>query len=131
MPERATKAAVLAGLALAAVTLGSVAQAEPVFSPAATETCLRDALSVSPGLGGHGVLDCVGRAAAACMMTPGGDTTIGMMECLDAERAYWDLRLNAAYADRVARAQSQDTELKAMGSAAASIKDSLREMQRA
>lgn len=64
-------------------------------------------------------------------MTQGGDTKIGMMECLKGERAYWDARLNAAYAGRVATAQSQDAELKAMGSAAASVEDSLRAMLRA
>jgi uncharacterized protein YecT (DUF1311 family) len=121
------------GRGLVAVVLmsGGSAWAEPVFSPAATDACVSEASANSPGLSGHAVLDCVGQAAAACMMTPGGDTTIGMIECLDGERAYWDARLNAAYAGRVATAQSQDAELRAMGSAAASVEDSLRTMQRA
>jgi uncharacterized protein YecT (DUF1311 family) len=65
------------------------------------------------------------------MMTPGGDTTIGMMECLDGEVGYWDARLNTAYADRVAIAKEQDAEMRDLGSAAVSIEESLRWMQQA
>jgi uncharacterized protein YecT (DUF1311 family) len=108
---------------------GGAAWAEPAFSPAATETCVSEAYAASPGFTGHGVLDCVGRAAGACMMTPGGDTTVGMMACLDGELGYWDSRLNAAYAERIAVAQAQDAEMRALGSAAASIEESLRAMQ--
>jgi uncharacterized protein YecT (DUF1311 family) len=118
-------------LVLAGLALSGPVQAEPVFSPEATETCVAEAYATSPGLSGHGVLDCVGRAAQACMMTPGGDTTIGMMDCLDAERGYWDARLNAAYAERMATAKEHDKELRDLGSAAASIGESLRAMQRA
>lgn len=105
--------------------------AEPVFSPVTTETCVSEAAGASPGLSGQAVLDCVGRSAAACMMTPGGDTTIGMMECLEGELSFWDARLNAAYAARVTAAKDQGGELRAMGSTAAAIEDSLRAMQRA
>ena len=114
------------GLAMAGPT-----QAEPVFSPDATEACVSEAYATSPGLSGHGVLDCVGLAAGACMMTPGGDTTIGMMECLDGEVGYWDARLNTAYAGRMTIAKEQDAEMRDLGSAAASIEESLRAMQRA
>lgn len=119
--------AILAGcLAMAAPS-----QAEPVFAPDATEACVSEAYATSPGLSGHAVLDCVGRAAAACMMTPGGDTTIGMMECLDGERDYWDARLNTAYAERMSIAKEQDAEMRELGSAAASIEERLLAMQRA
>ncbi|NHQ75901.1 DUF1311 domain-containing protein [Roseovarius gahaiensis] len=64
------------------------------------------------------------------MMTPGGDTTIGMIECLDGEVGYWDARLNAAYAERMAIAKDQDSDTLGLRSAAASIEDSLRNMQR-
>lgn len=125
------------GIVLGAVILagtlatGAPALAEPVFVPDATETCVSEAYATSPGLTGHAVLDCVGRAAAACMMTSGGDTTIGMIECLDGELGYWDGRLNAAYVERVAIAKEQDAEMRELGSAAASIEESLRAMQRA
>jgi uncharacterized protein YecT (DUF1311 family) len=116
-------------LALGMVT-GVPAQAEPVFATDLTDNCVNEAYATSPGLSSHAVLDCVGRAAAACMTTPGGDTTIGMMECLDGELGYWDGRLNAAYANRVAIAIEHDAEMREFGSAAASIEDSLRAMQR-
>lgn len=109
----------------------AVLSADPVFSSAATETCVQAVEAGSPGLSGHGVLDCVGRAAQACMMTPGGDTTIGMIECLGAETAYWDARLNAAYAARMAESRRADGEMARLGSAAASLEDTLRAMQRA
>jgi len=119
------------GLLALALIAGGPASAEPVFSRAATATCVDEAYASSPGLSGHGVLDCVGRAAGACMMTPGGDTTVGMMACLDGELAYWDARLNAAYAERITAAEALDAEMRTLGSAAPSIEDSLRAMQRA
>ena len=130
MARRDLRAPLLAGFVMLVAAAGAVL-AEPVFSPATTETCVSEASATSPGLSGHAVLDCIGRSAAACMMTPGGDTTIGMMACLEGELSFWDARLNAAYAVRVAAARDQDGELRAMGSAAASIEDSLRAMQRA
>ena len=119
------------GVLAAAVISGATAGAEPMFSPAATEACASEAYTTSPGLSGHAVLDCVGQAAGACMMTSGGDTTVGMMACLDGELAYWDSRLNAAYAGRIAVAREQDAEMREIGSAAPSIEESLRAMQRA
>lgn len=121
------------GAGLLALTLGSGAalRAEPVFSVEATESCLTDARANAPGLAGHGVLDCVGRGAAACMMTPGGDTTVGMMTCLEGELGHWDKRLTAAFATRLDEAQAQDAEMRELGSAAASIEESLRAMQQA
>lgn len=123
---------VVLGLAILAGTLATEApaMAEPVFSPDATETCVSEAYATSPALSGHAVLDCVGRAAAACMMTPGGDTTFGMIECLDGELGYWDERLNATYAERVAIAKEQDAEMRELGSAVASIEENLRAMHR-
>lgn len=111
--------------------IGAPAQAQPEFMPDATEACIIEANATSPGLSGHSVLDCVGSAAAACMMTPGGDTTIGMIKCLNNELSYWDRRLNAAYAQRVAIAKEQDTEMRELGSSAASIEENLKAMQRA
>jgi len=54
-----------------------------------------------------------------------------MMACLDGELAYWDARLNAAYAERITAAEALDAEMRTLGSAAPSIEDSLRAMQRA
>lgn len=119
------------GLGFTALVSGGAALAEPVFSPAATEACVQEAYAASPGLSSHVVLDCVGRAAGACMMTPGGDTTVGMIACLDGELGYWDARLNVAYAERIAAAQQLDAEMKALGSVTVSVENTLREMQRA
>lgn len=123
----------LLGQSVLVLTFASAADlsAEPVFSSTATESCVSATAVNSPDLGGHDVLDCVGRAAAACMIKPGGDTTLGMMDCLQGELAYWDARLNAAYTKRIEVAQTQDAEMQTLGSAAASVEDSLRAMQRA
>lgn len=105
--------------------------AEPVFSLERTENCVSATTSTSPGLSGHDVLDCVGLAAGACMMTSGGDSTLGMMDCLEGELVYWEARLNTAYAVRIAAAKAQDAEMQTLRSHAASVEDSLRAMQQA
>jgi uncharacterized protein YecT (DUF1311 family) len=128
---RHLKAALGLGLCAFALGSGAAAWAEPVFSAAATDACVSAAYATSPGLAGHGVLDCVGRAAAACMMTPGGDSTAGMMVCLDGELGYWDARMSAAYRERVAIAQAQDTELRNLGSVTNVIEESLHTLQSA
>lgn len=122
----------LACLTLAVLILGATsAQADPTFSAVSTETCVTEARTGSAAAATHAVLECVGRSAQECMASPGGDTTIGMMDCLEAERMYWDARLNAAYAERVATAKEQDAELRVLGSAADPIEGHLRAMQRA
>lgn len=131
MPMTSRFAALATTILAGSLTIGTPARADPVFTPDATDSCVSEAYRTSPGLSGHAILDCVGRAAAACMMTPGGDTTVGMVECLDGELGYWDARLNAAYAERVTIAKQQDTEMRELGSAAASLEESLRTMQRA
>jgi uncharacterized protein YecT (DUF1311 family) len=107
------------------------AQANPAFKPAATDACVAKASAASKNKSGHAVLACVGQSAQACMNTPGGDTTVGMMDCLKGEVDYWDGKLNAAYAKRLATAKSDDAELKSMGSAAPKTEPALRKMQRA
>lgn len=121
------------GLGLLALTIAFSAElrAEPLFTADATESCVTNAQANAQALSGHGVLDCVGRAAAACMMTSGGDTTIGMITCLEGELNYWDARLNAAYAARLADAETLAAETHARGFPAASIEERLRTMQRA
>ena len=120
-------------LALSTASFAADANAttEPIFSPSATEACVAKLQVTSPARSGHAILDCVGRAAEACMTSPGGDTTVGMMACLKGELGYWDIRLNAAYAARVANAKAQDAEMRSMGSANTSLETSLRTMQRA
>ncbi len=40
---------------------------------------------------------CIGRASGACMELPGGQTTVGMADCLGAETQAWDSLLNALW----------------------------------
>ena len=52
---------------------------------------------------------CIGRAARACIQgAPDGETTVGMMFCLLAERDAWDEILNAEYARARAAARTAD-----------------------
>ena len=119
-----------AALALLVFSCASEAQSDPVFSPDATETCVAEHEAQSPNLGDHAVLGCVGRAAQACFLTPGADTTLGMMDCLQGELAYWDDRLDRTYDARLDAARALDAEFTARADMA-SLGDSLIDMQRA
>jgi uncharacterized protein YecT (DUF1311 family) len=119
-----------AALALAPA-LNTIAHADPVFSTKATAVCVAAATTDSPSLSGFAVLECVGDASQACMNTPGGDSTMGMMDCLQQELGYWDKKLNAAYAKRLAIAKKHDAQMASPSNATESIEDSLRKMQRA
>lgn len=46
---------------------------------------------------------CIGQAASQCQNVPGGDTTVGMAECIVSETEIWDAMLNAEY--KIARAR--------------------------
>jgi len=134
---RRTRVAVRAFAALCtaiAVTTGlfaNRASADPAFEPGPTARCVAEAEIASPRRKGLAVLDCAGRAAAACMATPGGDSTIGMMHCLDAEWRFWDRRLNLAYAARMQAGLAEDQEMKSIRATTGSIASALRDMQRA
>lgn len=121
--------AVAVGLSLAA----ACAHAQPAapFEPEATVACVTKAEGESPARSGHAVLDCPGRAAQACIARPGQDNTVGMIGCLDAERRYWDQRLNAAFARQVAAARKEDAEMKSIRATVPSLEATLRTMQRA
>ncbi|WP_439122885.1 lysozyme inhibitor LprI family protein [Marivita sp.] len=71
---------------------------------------------------------CLGQAAGQCQDMPGGSTTIGIAECIQAETAMWDVILNEEYkwtqmanetADEEGRSQVMDRS------------DALRDAQRA
>lgn len=75
---------------------------------------------------------CIGSSASACMdATADGSTTIGMMQCLDEEHAYWDARLNQVYKNVRADAKADDAEMAEIGSSAPKMAPALRDMQRA
>ncbi|MFN9543635.1 MAG: lysozyme inhibitor LprI family protein [Alphaproteobacteria bacterium] len=103
----------------------------PVVDAKATEACLAKETIARATKYSHAVLDCVGLAAQACMRKPGGETTLGMMECLKGELAYWDGKLNKAFANRLADAKASDAELAGMRFSGPKIEPSLRKMQEA
>ena len=56
-------------------------------------------------------LACIGVMSSTCMGTEaGGETTTGMSLCLQAERAGWDVLLNAEYRRTLAWSMSMDAE---------------------
>jgi uncharacterized protein YecT (DUF1311 family) len=78
------------------------------FSPVATEACLA-AATADPAA-------CIGHAADACMLeTVGGETTVGMGECLRGELDWWQARLDAAHRAVAEAARSVDSEMRALG----------------
>ncbi len=103
-----------------------LAQDLPEFSPAATEACLVGAADLPM------MEACVGASANACMESNSmGYTTVGMGYCFDQERAFWDGRLNAAYGQVMAKDKALDAEMASLDSAAPSLAEALRAMQRA
>ena len=52
---------------------------------------------------------CIGRMAKTCIAARAdGETTLGMVACLDAEAAAWDRMLNAEWAGAMAQARAMD-----------------------
>lgn len=95
----------------------------PVFDPLIVDACVT-------GQTGLAREACIGVAAARCMDSEGGSTTVGAGFCLGQELDYWDGRLNAAYAGLIARAEAMDAEMEELGSAVEKQAPALREMQR-
>ena len=113
-------------LLAAAILAGPAAAQEVRFSPAATDACVAQAAAP------EAKRSCLGLSAQQCMgETSGGSTTIGMMDCLDQERDYWDARLNAAYKILRAKAKASDADLAEWGSSAPGTEPALKQMQRA
>ena len=112
-------------LALIMILAVSTAAAEPEFSARHTEDCLTAAATASPSQSGHAVLECVSLSARACMQSPGGDTTHGMMDCLRAELDYWEARMASAYQQRLEAAQALDQEMILQRSAAMAQSEAL------
>jgi uncharacterized protein YecT (DUF1311 family) len=133
MPKAGRPALAALALAVGLATSGLVdAQQVPApFDPATTIACVASAQADAPERSGYAVLACPGRAAQACIARPGQDNTVGMVACLDAERRYWDARLNAAHARRLADARKQDAEMASIRAAVAAVEPTLRAMQRA
>lgn len=94
----------------------------PPFDPAIASACLSGNQGVARQV-------CIGVAAARCMDSDAGSTTVGMSYCLGEELDYWDSRLNAAYAKVMAAAETTDAEMVELGSAAPKQAPLLKQMQ--
>lgn len=107
-------------LAVLALTAAPAFAQDVVFDTAAIDACFA----------GGGWEECIGSGAGACMQaTPGGDSTVGMVGCLDAELSYWDGLLNEAYAAAVDAAEAEDAD--PWDENQPSRRAALRDMQRA
>jgi len=115
-------------LSLMLATGPALAQSGPTYDAKGLATCLADAgTGADAGPARHA---CIGRAAAQCMASPGGDTTAGMVECLDHEARDWDRLLNDRYRQVLQAAKAADAGLAGLGSAAAPAAPALQEAQR-
>lgn len=113
-------------LVAAVVVLGSapVQAQDLVFSMQATDSCLM--------AGTDSDMSCIGASAQMCMQqTAGGNSTVGMGGCLDAERSQWDARLNDQYQQLMTKEKAEDAEMTEIGSSAPKQAPALRDMQRA
>ena len=74
---------------------------------------------------------CIGLMANDCMANnDGGETTVGMGSCAEAERIFWDVRLNKVYKQLVRAEEKNDSEAKSEGWNAPEKLAPLRDMQR-
>ena len=104
-----------------ALAVPAFADADFVYSNAATQSCLDD---------GKG-LECVGHSAEKCMEdTEGGYSTYGMGGCMSLEADFWDSKLNSAYQSLMAQAKEFDAMAAEDGFTVLSQADTLRDMQR-
>lgn len=115
--------------AIAVMMLASAAPAmaqDLVFSMQSTDSCLADRD------GTYDLASCIGASARVCMEdTVGGQSTIGMSGCSDAELGNWDARLNKTYKQLMSTEKAADTEMTDSGFAAPKQAPALRDMQRA
>lgn len=119
--------AILATL-LAVAPLAAAAQSKDeggiTFDGTVVDSCIQ----------GGGWRECIGVGADACMTaTPGGDSTVGMTACTQAEAEWWDVQLNQAYQDVRERERQADRDWTPIPGLAArpSSADALRDAQRA
>lgn len=94
------------GLALALLLAAGPALAQDApagYDGSLIPTCLDRAAA-----DGSDPAACIGAAADPCMAQPGGETTLGMVQCLTAETADWDKLLNHWYGRAMERAKAGD-----------------------
>lgn len=110
------------GLALA-LGLAQVAQAQDLrIDPLMVRACFANTPT------GQLYPACLGQASNDCQRLPGGSTTIGISQCIQAETVEWDAILNEEYqATQAMNAQADDTG----ASPVMDRTDALRDAQRA
>ncbi len=112
--------------ALIVASAGPVVAQDLVFSMQSTDSCLADRD------GTYDLASCIGASARVCMDdTLGGQSTVGMAGCADAEFGNWDARLNKNYKQLMAEAKAADAEMADSDFAAPKQAPALRDMQRA
>ncbi len=98
--------------------------AEQVFEITEVTDCL-EASAENPR-------SCIGKASSYCSENSiGGETTVGMVGCLDKELAFWDDLLNVTYKSLIDKSQVIDREAKEYGWTATPQVPALRKAQRA
>ncbi|MDT1061643.1 lysozyme inhibitor LprI family protein [Paracoccus sp. CPCC 101403] len=112
-------------LALALLLATPAVADEPAYDPNILTACL----DRTAGDTGNARV-CIGEASTACMAKPGGDTTVGMGNCLAAETKDWDALLNREYTRLLKRAEEADADLVKLGSAADPAAPVLKQSQR-
>src|SRR5690606_31613204 len=114
--------------ALIAFAAPAMAEDGPRYDAGGFARCIADAKA---GTDIDAALNnCIGGASTQCMATPGGDTTVGMSQCLESETRDWDKLLNINYARALKVAEAADKELAELGSAASPAAPELRKAQR-
>lgn len=122
---------ILAALALTATP--ALAQDGVTYDDTLLSACL-DRIATEHAqtdIEGEPLRQCIGQAATACMQGPGGETTVGMVTCLDHETREWDMLLNAWYSKAMQTTEAADAELETLGSTAPGAAPLLRDAQRA
>lgn len=74
---------------------------------------------------------CIGLLSGACVDTPEGQTTVGMMTCMASETAAWDTILNDQWPKLMTQAREADESSQTIGSDRPSRAEALRAAQRA
>ncbi len=121
--NRSVTGAFAAVLAWAVGASGAVAQEDVLFTVAPLEACMATAEQDMDGQ-----KDCIGAAQVACMEANDlGQTNFGMKICTAEEADWWDMQLNADYQ----RLQGFAAETDAVETAAPSMQQALKDMQRA
>jgi len=88
---------ITAGALFVAVTAASAAGPPSAPDLAVIEACLEKNQAVGAHRGGL----CLELVAGPCQARPGGETTRGMVMCLQRELAVWDSLLNRYYGDMI------------------------------